>query len=257
MHRPSRWVVRERHLAQDLADPPDPLRPGDVDEGAHLGTVAGDEQEAAPVLGEAAEFPAVVGGLCDRVPGHLQLVSDLVEQRPAAGGDQRHVLEEHQGNRVALVGREQELDAAQGEPVQRLVALGGRALRALESREPAARRRGEHDVRALALEGGVDVGCRRLGPSGRRLLPVVRPVLLPVEEVEQRAGDSGEPAEVGDGDRIDVDPAEAAEAGDDGADADVRGVEAGRAAAVSTEEVGVGDLAVSHRPPPATLRRVA
>ena len=96
-------------------------------------------------------------------------------------------------------------------------------------------------MRALVPEGGADVVHGGLAPAGGRLLAMEVVVLLAVEQVEAGAGHAGQPAEVADRRGVHVDATEAAECGRDVADAGGRPVEAARAPAETSEEVGVED----------------
>ena len=180
--------------------------------------------------------------------GHLvavaaQQATDAVEQLAPARLNAGHVLKDDELGQVRRERLQRQPDAAQRQPVQRLVfgtlrlALGQQAAEALAGRGQ------EDDVGALVPRCGVDVGRGCLAPVGRRLAAVERAILLAVEQVEHGALDAGEALEIVHRAGVHVDPAEAAELCDHVADARAAGVEALCTAAQPGEQVEVPYLA--------------
>lgn len=67
MHRAADQIFQEGHAAKDRANALQAVGMRLVEEGRHLGDVAGHQQEALPALRQAADLAAVVRRLVHRV----------------------------------------------------------------------------------------------------------------------------------------------------------------------------------------------
>ena len=98
-------------------------------------------------------------------------------------------------------------------------------------------------MRPLAACRGLDVGGRRLEPSGGRFMSMESGILVAVEQVEHGARHAGEAAEVAHGRRVDVDAAQAAEHCLHGPDASRAAIEASGTAAKPGKQMEMADFA--------------
>lgn len=218
VHRAGHRVARQRQRADDLADAAEPVLARSVDERRDRLHVARDQQRALAALREPADHPAIVRVEVDAVAVGAEQRDDLVEQPSSAREDARHVLEQHDRDRIVLVGFKREPHAAQREPVERLVLGGLRLGRGQQPAEALTRTGLEQAVDRA--EDAADVRRTGLAPLARRLAAVEGGVLFAVEQVEHRAACAGQSLEVADCARIDIDAAGAHEAAFDAADAE-------------------------------------
>jgi hypothetical protein len=233
-------IARQRQLADDLADAAQPALGRLVNEGRHLRRVAGDQEVALAALGELADLAAIVIGVGDDVAIFAEDRLDLLQEHDAASLDAGDVLEQDDGDRVVLIGFQQQPDAANGEAVQRLIFEGERLLGRQQAGEALARRRQESEIDVGAVAPADLLGGDRF-PPGRRRAAVEIAILLFVEQVRAPARGAGERLEIGERAGIVVDAADAFEAAGDVADARIGIVEAGRARTHAAEEMDVAE----------------
>ena len=211
VHRPGAQVARQQHAAKHVTHRAQRFPLGFVQQWRHLGHVPSDQEKALAALCQAAQLATVVRRLGRGVAVGAQQLGDLIEQGSAARGQARHVLEQHQLGRIVGPSFEHQPHAAQREPIQGLVLPSQALSLRQKTAEALARRTQEHDVRALATGGALEVLRRRFAPISRRVVVMKGAVLLSIEQVQHGAWRARQASEVTDGGGIDIDPTDASE----------------------------------------------